>query len=718
MRLDDVFQRLLLWNKHRTERRMLGVDPQAFSIESVYAKRDRWANVAPGLNLSEEFRRALELSAPKGWLQDSRFWDVFVQSYQYETRALLERAKALTVDRFILFQQHEKDMGAPVRWSATMEPGGPEREWPDDYYADIHFYHDQQRPDLDVKWCWELNRFQHLLCLGAAWRISGEERYALKAREHLESWMARVIYPRGVQWSSNLEVGLRALSWARCHVLCMNSRTWDREFVDRFLTCLYIQTAHLARELTVHHAKGNHLLGEASALFQLAILYPVFTESSRWRDRSVRIIDYLVPKLIHPDGVYAEQSTGYFRFIAEFLLPVLHLAQYHRIALSGTVLDRLTRGMDFIEAISLDARDVPMIGDSDTGLAIGWNLSDYWDFRPLSSAADILLKRPGTNRTKDAFPAESFLISGLEGMRSFQEQRATPSASIPEGKQSKHRTGLSAFPAGGYQVSSDNSFCVIFDAGQLGISPGFGHGHADGLAFQMSFHGKQVITDTGTMLYNGDERWRNYFRGTRAHNTVAIDGQDQSEPLSTFRWAAPLDIKLCDPVCGDCWRLLRGSLGLGAVKLERAIVHVLERAVVILDSVAGPDEHLVEWFLHFLPDWTVEQPVRNLFRVYTPSDCLEILILGSIAGEVSVMRGSQDPRGGWYSRYYGVLEAASCIRIRLTSQLPVNTAIVIKPAGKPLELPEEISRRALNQQTFSLLSSDAFLQFSQQGIGA
>ncbi len=193
--------------------------------------------------------------------------------------------------------------------------------WPPEYYSDIDVSHDPKRPDRDVKWCWELNRFQHLLWLGASWRLTGEDRFAVGAKEHLESWLDSVLLSgNGVQWSSNLEVALRALSLARCHILCSNSPAWDAPFLSRFIPCLYMHGVHLEKELTVHHTEGNHLLGECSALFCISTLYPLFLNSSKWCERSVRILNRLVPNVILPDGVYAEQATGYFRFVAEFLL--------------------------------------------------------------------------------------------------------------------------------------------------------------------------------------------------------------------------------------------------------------------------------------------------------------------------------------------------------------------------------------------------------------
>jgi hypothetical protein len=45
-----------------------------------------------------------------------------------------------------------------------------------------------------------------------------------------------------------------------------------------------------------------------------------------------------------------------------------------------------------------------------------------------------------------------------------------------------------------------------------------------------------VIVDPGTYCYHREPRWRNHFRSTAAHNTVVLDGADQSEMLGPFMW--------------------------------------------------------------------------------------------------------------------------------------------------------------------------------------
>ena len=62
------------------------------------------------------------------------------------------------------------------------------------------------------------------------------------------------------------------------------------------------------------------------------------------------------------------------------------------------------------------------------------------------------------------------------------------------------------------------------------------HGHADALSFTLSVGGNEILIDPGTFAYHTQKRWREYFRGTSAHNTLRVDGADQSVPGGNFLW--------------------------------------------------------------------------------------------------------------------------------------------------------------------------------------
>ena len=47
-----------------------------------------------------------------------------------------------------------------------------------------------------------------------------------------------------------------------------------------------------------------------------------------------------------------------------------------------------------------------------------------------------------------------------------------------------------------------------------------------------------LLTDPGTLEYVGNTAdGRTRFRGTSAHNTLCVDGQDQADGIPPFAWA-------------------------------------------------------------------------------------------------------------------------------------------------------------------------------------
>ncbi len=65
----------------------------------------------------------------------------------------------------------------------------------------------------DVKYVWEINRQQFLTTLGRAFWFTGEPRYARGIVELVRDWIEQNPAGRGVNWSSPLEVAMRAISW-------------------------------------------------------------------------------------------------------------------------------------------------------------------------------------------------------------------------------------------------------------------------------------------------------------------------------------------------------------------------------------------------------------------------------------------------------------------------------------------------------------------------
>ena len=79
----------------------------------------------------------------------------------------------------------------------------------------------------------------------------------------------------------------------------------------------------------------------------------------------------------------------------------------------------------------------------------------------------------------------------------------------------------------GYHKLYDGKIAVIIDCGEFAPSYMSGHAHCDCLSFELFYDAKPLIVNSGTYQYQG--KYRKYFRSTAAHNTVMINGHEQSE---------------------------------------------------------------------------------------------------------------------------------------------------------------------------------------------
>ena len=60
------------------------------------------------------------------------------------------------------------------------------------------------------------------------------------------------------------------------------------------------------------------------------------------------------------------------------------------------------------------------------------------------------------------------------------------------------------------------------------------HGHCSLFSYELSIAGQRLVVDSGVDEYEPGP-WRDYWRSTRAHNTVIVDGAEQAEIWAAFR---------------------------------------------------------------------------------------------------------------------------------------------------------------------------------------
>jgi len=138
----------------------------------------------------------------------------------------------------------------------------------------------------------------------------------------------------------------------------------------------------------------------------------------------------------------------------------------------------------------------------------------------------------------------SWLADAIERMRAFAAALARPDGApalfndgtvdVPTLELPAAPEGLAVFPDSGFVVVRDGPLWLAFRCGPA--SPRFlpAHAHADALSFQLWWRGRPVAVDPGTYTYEpGPDR--DWFRSTRAHSTLRVDGRDQFRLWGAFR---------------------------------------------------------------------------------------------------------------------------------------------------------------------------------------
>jgi hypothetical protein len=155
--------------------------------------------------------------------------------------------------------------------------------------------------------------------------------------------------------------------------------------------------------------------------------------------------------------------------------------------------------------------------------------------------------------------------------------------------------GLSVFADTGYAVLRTPRVWLAFDCGPP--SPPYlpAHAHADALSFQLWVDDRPVVVDPGTFTYDPGAQ-RDWFRGTRAHSTVAVDG-DQFELWGAFRSGPLPRVELLEASEHELAAAVTGRSG---VRHERRI-RLDGTELTILDRLEGGGRHLVESSLPLAP---------------------------------------------------------------------------------------------------------------------
>jgi len=577
-------------------------------------------------------------------------WENFAYHFPGKNTTITKEADEILENCFTIFGQKVKfDSG--VDWNRDFFT---QKHWPIIPTFKLDF---RDGVSGDPKDIWELNRHAFLLPLAKAWCITKDVKYASKIVSLIDSWIVQCPPKHGINWSSCIELSIRQLNWIWALKLIADSDIVTEKFLKRVAQVMYVQTRYIDKHLSFHSSANNHLMSELCAL----VIVGRYLGINRWWKKGEKLLNDYLGSQILSDGTGAEQAPSYLAHTMEFyILSFLETGREIPIEIQIS----LCAGADYLISMMGQNGILGRFGDNDSGqiLPIG---TDYSETKSLINIISYLFNKTALIQPDPHCDDKLFWLLGEKQY----------SVWLKASQQQDPYLQKSSFPEGGYYILKEvwygQSVRLIFDCGPLGLHPLAGHGHMDALSFVLEIDGKAILVDPGTYAYFKDMSLRNYFRSTRAHNTITIDDQDQSVIGGRFLYK--------NQTKAECLEYIEGhsvtGCHYGYVRLSDPVVHTRrisfdseQHEIRIHDRLTCKSHHLLKMFFHFNPHYHVENFEDNLSKCqlfYEPG--LRFSFDSQLSLEIKC--GVEEKPLGWYSPNYNDIIPAPC----LTGQMLIDS---------------------------------------------
>lgn len=585
-------------------------------------------------NLLTNFRARNVPKFYKSFENPAKTIEVLREKFPADENAIIQRADKICVGFFDLLGYENLNFEGKIpNWHFDPISG---KTSPKVHWSQIEEVNAEKTGDKKI--IWELNRHQYFTTLGRAYILTENEKYAEVFVVHLESWFAENPPKIGVNWLSSLELAFRSISWIWAFYFFKDSPLFTAEIFVKMLKYLHLHGLHSENYLSTYFSPNTHLTGEALGLYFLGLFFDETKDGKRWREKGYKILSDALDFQVRDDGVYVEQASHYQRYTADFYLNLLILRETNGEKIEIEHREKLEKLLDFLLHISQPNGETSLFGDDDGGRFYFLDERPINDFRPTLALGATLLERGDLKFAAGEASAETLWLLGVEGLAKFEKLEA-----IEPTETSK------AFKTSGFFTMRDSwqrdaSFLLI-DCGIHGFL-NCGHAHSDALSFTFSAQGIPVFVDSGTYNYTSDLTAREYFRSSRAHNCLTVNGESSSIPAGAFSWQTMANSQILE------WKETEKEVYFSGthdgfarfgINYEREVLFRKNDSVILTDKVKSSVANAYE--LNFILSPQVEAEIgEKLIRIFDKKNSDKTLL--TVYTEI-VAEKNGDIKGAW-----------------------------------------------------------------------
>lgn len=499
----------------------------------------------------------------------------------------------------------------------------------------------------DEEWRIEWHKFYYGLDLANAFVETGDAGF-LHAWEHLVgSWSQQVVVHSGAT-----DVAARRMqNWTYAWSMFASSPHFAGlvEGLDGvLLQGIRHHVQYVLRGLTPEVFR-NHRVLEVYGLFVVALAFPMLDDATELLAFSISELHRMLAEGFRQDGVHRENSTHYHLVALRSFLGARENARRFSLELPDDFDTLLERACEFALHCHRPDGIICALSDADSG--------SYPEVLRLAGAL---------------FGRSDFTYAATDG--SSGRPPTSRMASFPDAGYFFQRSGW------GQDSSYADERFLVFDCGPLGEG---GHGHYDLLNVEIYAYGHPLLVDPGRYTYAEDgENLRRWFRSTAAHNTVCVDGMDQTpyrrgRPVGEVatgdflgrRSEAGLDV-LAGRAVSPCYDAVH----------TRHVWFVDDQYWVVDDELTAKNKHRYDLRWHLSAEaWNATEltTIRGKPAVRAPGVLLVLLSPVSVTLET-----------GWVSPRYGVRLEAPVVSAATTAT-DVRLITLIVPLRPPCTRPKE-----------------------------
>lgn len=499
-----------------------------------------------------------------------------------------------------------------------------------------------------------------------------------------DSWMQACPPFRGFQWKCGQEAATRLIAVTFAFWTLSRRDRMPPERWLRFARFAWATGYRIAGHISYAISQGNnHALSEACGLLLVSHLFPEFREAERWRAIGRRVMETQMRRQFLSDGSYVQWSFHYHRVAVQICTLALRVAERSERPFSRDLYQTLgNSALLLLQMMDSRTGQVPNYGNNDGAWVLPLSECDASDFRPAIQATYFLAERkrvlpPGH------WDEDLFWLFGDSEVGKIKAYEDTADA-LPQVAGMQRSITLSV---GGYHTLRRGQSWAFLRCHSYKSRPG----QYDAMHLDLWWKGLNILQDTGTFQYYVPEREdiSGYFRSSRAHNTVQIDGADPCEWASQFLhvpWGRGrirrFDAAGDGPWCIEAerydydrksWRVLH----------RRTVISLSADVWVIVDDLLGCGAHRVTVFWHLVDSPISVDRDRRCVRMATPEGdwSMHVSTATGTPSRFEVIRG-RDAVGevqGFTSPCYGTRVASPVIVAEVQGRLPSRHVTVAGP---------------------------------------